>query len=137
MIRFEVRGEPIPQPRPRAARVGRHVHIYTPDRDIAPWKRLVMLAARPVVPATPIEGPVTLEIDFFLSRPASVKPAKRPLPITKPDLDNLTKAVMDVITDVGIWRDDCQVCKHVISKEYAAPGCSAGVIVRIDQLEIP
>jgi Holliday junction resolvase RusA-like endonuclease len=43
-------------------------------------------------------------------------------PIGKPDCDNLAKAVLDCITQLGcFWRDDSQVVHLTISKEYTLP----------------
>jgi Holliday junction resolvase RusA-like endonuclease len=45
----------------------------------------------------------------------------------KPDADNLAKAVLDVCTDLGIWRDDSQITLLRVGKLYAGkvgtPGC--------------
>jgi Holliday junction resolvase RusA-like endonuclease len=47
--------------------------------------------------------------------------------IQKPDLDNLVKAVQDALTDVGVWRDDAQVNRQIVVREWcpqhARPGC--------------
>jgi Holliday junction resolvase RusA-like endonuclease len=53
--------------------------------------------------------------------------------IAKPDLDNLAKAVMDAISDLGtIWRDDSQVAALRMSKMYT--GCGGGCTVVIKPL---
>lgn len=36
--------------------------------------------------------------------------------LERPDLDNLTKTVMDVMTQIGIWEDDSQVCRLQLYK---------------------
>ena len=42
----------------------------------------------------------------------------------RPDIDNLAKAVMDAINQVGIWEDDSQVAHLDIRKIYSEePRC--------------
>ena len=38
--------------------------------------------------------------------------------ISKPDLDNLEKAVMDALTTAGVWCDDAQVVEKHSAKVY-------------------
>jgi Holliday junction resolvase RusA-like endonuclease len=73
-------------------------------------------------------GPVRVEIDFYLPRPASVKVTKRPLPIVPPDVDKLARAALDGLNqgfDTGkvgdgvIFADDSQVVELVACKYYA------------------
>jgi len=37
---------------------------------------------------------------------------------SKPDTDNLSKAVLDCLTELGMWRDDCQVVREMTTKRY-------------------
>lgn len=63
---------------------------------------------------------VCVEVDFYLPRPASVKPTKRPLPIVPPDLDKLLRGLLDGIGQSQvIWQDDSQVCEILARKHYA------------------
>jgi crossover junction endodeoxyribonuclease RusA len=36
----------------------------------------------------------------------------------KPDPDNLAKAVMDALTDCGMWRDDAQIVVLEVTKRF-------------------
>lgn len=48
----------------------------------------------------------------------------------KPDTDNLLKAVMDALTQLGVWKDDAQVCEVHSLKQYAAePGAKITISV--------
>ena len=38
---------------------------------------------------------------------------------TKPDTDNLQKLLKDVMTSVGFWKDDAQVCSEIVEKFFA------------------
>ena len=66
------------------------------------------------------EAPVSVKLIFHLKRP------KKPRfmdPATRPDVDKLSRAVLDAITDSGvIWRDDSQVVRLLAEKHYARPG---------------
>jgi Holliday junction resolvase RusA-like endonuclease len=79
-------------------------------------------------------GSVAVRLDFYLRRPENhYLPAngKRPSPelrsdapmycIKAPDIDKLTRAILDALTDAGVWKDDAQVVKVVATKMYADP----------------
>jgi Holliday junction resolvase RusA-like endonuclease len=123
-IAFEVLGEPKSQPRPKAARRGRFIHVYTPA-TAKKWKGLVASAAKPFL-ASKLTGPLSLELDFTFLRPKSHYTSKglftkrAPKDHTKkPDVDNLAKAVMDALTDAGLWEDDDQIVSLRVTKKYA------------------
>jgi Holliday junction resolvase RusA-like endonuclease len=76
----------------------------------------------------PLCGAVTLTIRFFFARPQSHygRNAKHELlptapgpHITRPDIDNLVKAVKDSLTKI-IWEDDSQVVQEFATKEYTS-----------------
>jgi len=80
-------------------------------------------------------GAISLSIEFIMPRPARFVwkgPHAEPRHYTKPDRNNLEKAVEDALTGI-LWRDDCQVCQGPVSKRYARPGeaCGAHVTVEI------
>jgi Holliday junction resolvase RusA-like endonuclease len=109
MITIEVFGNPVPQGRPRFARVGKFVKTYDP-KESAAWKDSIKLQA--------IDGALRLKCEFHLSRPPSVSVKKRPHPIVKPDLDNLLKAVKDALKGI-VWVDDSQVVELEATKRYS------------------
>lgn len=75
------------------------------------------LAARGDTPT--ITGPVKLSIQFFMPRPASVSPGKRPHPTVAPDLDKLIRAVGDALKSAGVYKDDCLIVSIQATKQYA------------------
>ena len=133
-IVLKVEGIPKPQPRPRAfARKmgdGKYsARIYDAGTAEA-WKSRIAVEAIKHRPEQLIDGPIRVELFFFMPRPKSHHKAgkpDRPLkdsapmhPIGKPDCDNLAKAVLDCITQLGcFWRDDSQVVHLTITKEYS------------------
>lgn len=134
-ISFWVSGEPKGQPRPRAfaRKFGDKWQARVYDAKTAEgWKSQIAIAWRENQPVgfVKYEGPVCLTINFNLPRPKShfLKSGLRTDAPTfcckKPDVDNFAKAVMDAMTQLGIWNDDCQVCTLRVSKVFAsgAPG---------------
>lgn len=123
MIAFTVLGEPIPQGSSKAFFVkalGRAVITNANPRTKA-WRTSVSDAAlKARADALPIEGVgVEVFVEFYLPRPASA-PKRVTVPAKKPDVDKLLRAILDGITDAGVWRDDAQVVRVVATKAFAA-----------------
>ena len=81
------------------------------------------------------EGAVKVEAVFYLTRKSSVK---RPYPTVPPDIDKVTRSLLDGITArsksgqiLGVWQDDSQVVRLEVSKVYATK--EAGVAVTISK----
>jgi Holliday junction resolvase RusA-like endonuclease len=142
MIEFTVHGEPKAQPRPRAfARTfmvnGRQVssaRVYDAKTSEG-WKSEIALAVRPFIPKTPIAGAVAIEVDFIFERPKShwgkrgVRPSAPTHHVSKPDLDNLIKAVKDCLTVLRVWGDDSQVIAENLTKMYGdRPGARVKIV---------
>jgi len=130
---FFAPGIPKGQPRPRAFSRGGKARVYDPGTAEG-WKAQVALAAREAgLDGAMLDGPVSVRVDFFMPRPKRLKEGA-PLDHTgKPDLDNLAKAVLDCLTQIGAWGDDAQVTELAMTKRYAAAGArsGAGVVVRL------
>lgn len=139
-IAFFASGDPKGQPRPRAfaRKMGAKFVARVFDSGTAEgWKSQIATAALAHRPAAPLQGPVKLTLTFSFPRPKkhyrSNNPAKglrEDAPhfhTGKPDNDNLQKAVMDAITQLGgFWIDDAQVAQVLSRKIYSTvPGCMA------------
>lgn len=74
------------------------------------------MAQRDRVPL-PFEGPVRVDLCFFLVRPASAK--KRSKPHVIPDGDKLERAVWDALQRAGVFANDSQVTSWTGEKRYA------------------
>lgn len=82
-----------------------------------------------------LQGPVELDIVFYLERPKSIRIQDRPEPIVPPDIDKLVRGVADALTIAEIYEDDSQVVKLTAIKSYADlrdPG--AFIVVRHAQI---
>jgi len=122
VIRLIVPAVPVAQPRQRHAVIGGHIRNYTPtDHPVNAYKAAVM-AAVAEAGITPIDGPVAVDVLFYLPRPKRLtrkKDPDGPIPHTaKPDVDNLWKSTADALSGLA-WRDDSQVCRTRASKWYA------------------
>lgn len=80
-------------------------------------------------PDSPINGPLVLEIVAALPYPRSATKKRLEsilrgfeLPTKKPDLDNLAKQIMDAMTRLKFWNDDCQIVCLRCEKIYARDG---------------
>ena len=132
MISMRVNGDPVPQPRPRVAVRGRHATAYVPARhpvhawradvrELAQWameQKWLLMAPRAM--------PLSVELVFELRRPKSNKTR---IPVGRPDLDNLAKAVLDACEGV-IWANDSQISHLSVSKRW---GDNPGVVIHVAQ----
>jgi len=106
-------------PRPRVA--GRYAYMPT---NYLQWKNQFKIFVRQQYKGKTIEEPVFIEIQFVFLRPNSLMrkkdPSERILKGTKPDLDNLVKAVLDGLQDAKVLKDDSQVVGLITHKWYGA-----------------
>lgn len=134
-----IKGQPVPQPRPRACLRGRRAGIYNPP-SADEWK--AKIAAGLVDYANRDDKrPFMLFLTFYMRRPLShygtgknKHKIKRNAPdhhLQTPDIDNLTKAVMDAITVLNVWRDDSQVVSLNAAKVWSDVREDAGVNIAI------
>ena len=129
LISFQVHGLPIPQGSTRAWVIHGKPIITSSAKGLSTWRRLVADVAQNYAPKEPWEGPVGIELHFGLPKPKSAPKKKRVWPDKRPDLDKLTRAVLDALTYV-VFADDSQVIEIQASKDYGAPG----VVVEIRRI---
>ena len=68
---------------------------------------------------------VNIGVSWFKKGLSEVEPR-----ITKPDVDNLAKLILDAMTKAGYWHDDNQVCDLRITK-YDGP--IGGLAVTVEE----
>lgn len=111
---------------------------YTPAETEA-YESLIRLAASKAMEGLlPFTGPIRMDLAIICPVPASWSNARRLralagqiAPTTKPDADNVEKAVKDGINGV-VYRDDVQVVQDSKSKRY---GEVPGVRVTVTEIE--
>jgi Holliday junction resolvase RusA-like endonuclease len=141
-VEFFVPGQPAAWPRPVKSKSG---HIY-PNRSADPWGHQVRASAIERIPADaaaqwPRDGAFHVAIGFAFVRPQSHyanKPYQVPrrlkdsAPVSmlkRPDVDNLTKMVLDALgawNDLPplLWFDDAQVVWIQARKHWASAACA-------------
>ncbi|MCL2480145.1 MAG: RusA family crossover junction endodeoxyribonuclease [Spirochaetaceae bacterium] len=117
-------GKPKAQPRPKAARIGNYIRIYTPD-TAKEWRQRIKNTFLCVRRSSQITEPCKADIDFYFKGKGQGFFSKRP------DVDNLAKAVFDALTEIGIWKDDSLICDSRL-KKYS--GKQEGAAIRIYSL---
>ena len=92
------------------------------------WRKAVDDAVRQAMfdsgDLSKFEGAVKVEAVFYLTRKPSVK---REYPTVPPDVDKLTRALLDACK--AVWTDDALVVRLEVSKKYAVG--QSGVAVTI------
>ena len=138
-VSFFVPGQPVGKGRPRAARRGSHIQLYTPEKTSS-YESLVATAAHGAMRgAEPIRGACHVDMDIRLMVPMSWSAKRRNqaldglvFPTKKPDLDNILKAVFDAINGI-VWEDDVQAVYVQAVKRYSAV---PGVHVNVKSVEV-
>ena len=69
------------------------------------------------VPPEPFRGPLRVLTKWCY--PATEKHPAGTWKTTKPDTDNLQKALLDSMTKLGFWKDDAQVASEITEKFWA------------------
>lgn len=135
-------GLPKGQPRPRAFVRNGRAAVY--DAGTAEgWKGDVARACKELEGRWLIH-PLAVSLTFYMPRPKSHYRTNGNLkdssPMflhdSKPDADNLAKAIMDALTGIHAWQDDDQVCELTVLKRWEIPHTEApGCAIRISELK--
>ena len=129
MIAFTVPGAPQGKGRPKVVKIAGFTRMATPAKTVA-YEGLVAHAAQAAMAGRPMfDAAVACCVDILAPVPASWSGKKQRmalagevLPTTKPDADNVVKAVFDGLNGV-LWRDDVLVVDLHVRKRYAATPC--------------
>ena len=129
-IEFFVPGAPVGKGRPRAARRGAGVVMFTPGRT-ADYEALVATTAAATLAGDALaahqllDGPLEAVLEMRFPVPASWSKAKRARALagvewhtSKPDADNVAKAILDACNGV-VFRDDSQVVILIATKAFS------------------
>lgn len=121
----QVMGLPVVQGNHRVSRLGR---IYEANSaELHAWRSQIAWAVR-AGKMTQHTKPCAVMLDFRLPRP------RRPRfdrPGVRPDIDKLTRPVLDALTLAGILADDSLVVTVVASKHYADDDHPVGVTITV------
>ena len=133
-VTFFVQGDPKGQPRARACVRGKHAGVYDPGTADG-WKLAVADGWRQQ-DRKEFAAAVRLNLVFYFRRPKShfrtdgtLKPGAPKQHLSKPDADNLAKAVMDQLTRLRAWADDRLVCTLTVRREWAKTEAGCHIII--------
>ena len=131
-------GPPIGKGRPRAAKMGAHIRLYTPKKT-ADWERSSALIMRNAWLRPPSDDLCKAEIVAVFPRPKRLLRKKdsehRLWHGSKPDIDNICKCVLDSLVMAGVIRDDTQVVLLSASTVYASKSEGPCVEVRLSSVD--
>lgn len=139
MIAVRVNGLPAPQGSKRVL----NGNLVESSRAVGPWRDAVRSEIQRVVftraagePDLRIRQPaaVSVVIDFYLPKPKSA-PRRQEHPVRRPDVDKLTRATLDGITEGGAIADDSQVVTLYVRKMYAYDEQPPGACIWIREQE--
>lgn len=95
-------------------------------------KQLLRLVLAPHAPREPLTGAIGLDVMWRFSYKGMAH-YDGEYKTTRPDTDNLNKALKDVMTDLGYWKDDALVAREYIEKVWHQE--CPGLYVRIEEIE--
>lgn len=136
MISITIPGEPATiTAQQKGVRVIAGQALFYTKAAVTAEKRRIRAAIHPRLPAAPLEGPLFSAIRFVhpLTQQLAARhvgelsnPTFHLFHDKRPDVDNLTKLVLDALTadpkrqQKGVWRDDGQVCVLLLGKVYGS-----------------
>lgn len=135
IIKLVIPGQPKSWARPRAGRGASGKPYFFEDKRVTQWRNLIIMVAQEHITKNPgfqmLGGdqkhpvPLSIEVLFFLPRP--MKYCRKmdqggPIPcVTRPDLDNLYKGVVDALQGV-VFRDDSLIYSMTVHKLFHSKG---------------
>jgi Holliday junction resolvase RusA-like endonuclease len=129
MYLFEIHQKPIPQKQTQWGR-GKGYDPSKKDKETLIWQ------IRAYAPIKPIEGPVLVDIMFYMPIPKTSKIQARNmangaiLPIKRPDVDNLAYLITNAMKGI-FYEDDSQIVDLLLHKRY---GEQTKTVVKVIEL---
>lgn len=107
---------------------GKPVFYDPPELKAAKAKLQDYIA--PFAPEAPVSGSVRLLTKWLFPVMGDHKNGE--YKATRPDTDNLQKALKDIMTKLGFWNDDAQVASEIVEKFWAD---TPGIYISVTQLD--
>ncbi len=134
-MKIFIPGQPIAQPRVKVSTRGGFARAYVDAKHpIHAYKQAIRLAYVNAGGEV-LEGPVEIRIVCWFERPKSHSKKRRQdrePKTTKPDLDNVGKAILDALNEIA-YNDDGQVFMLTVEKWYAGPYDLIGTVLEVTQ----
>lgn len=109
-------------------------------KKLHPWRDKIRDVAGEAYAGDPIDGPVAVQLVFYMLRPAThfgsgrnsavVKASAPRYPTVRPDIDKLERAVLDAGTGV-LWLDDSRIVEKHSYERYVETADDEGVKVTV------
>ena len=136
IVHVDVLGIPAPQGSKR--HVGRGILIESSTK-VGPWREAVVAAATNQGAAnTRLDGPISLDVSFYLPRPKShfrangdLKPTAPFVQSNTPDLDKLLRSTLDALVQAAVIADDSRVQTIEARKLYATSERAPGALIML------
>lgn len=117
-FKLTVYSEPIPKARARTCVRNGRVMSFTP-KATADAEADIRNQIRDAKAFYPKGTPLKVNLAFYISKPPSVS-KKRIYPVTRPDIDNYIKLVLDALNQY-LFEDDSQIVELHATKAYGQP----------------
>ena len=95
---------------------GRRGHFFKSAR-LMQTEATYMGRLLPHCPKEPSELPIALSLEFRYS--AKSKQLRGTWKTSRPDVDNIAKLLIDCMTKSGFWKDDSQIVRLTLEKNYS------------------
>lgn len=120
-LTFFIEGTPIPQGSKTAIRHGRRARLIEANKRLKPWRNTLQTALAAQAAGRRVPGPFTIYLAFRFTPPQ--RPRYRNangvgIHAVKPDVDKLTRAVLDSLTAADIIDDDARCIALTATKNY-------------------
>ncbi len=124
-IRFTVPGKPVAKGRAQASVIAGHVRMRTPAKTVAYESTVALVASQAMQGRELMEGPLRLSVVAYFPMAKSwpkkkVEAARRGevLPTSRPDADNVAKAIADACNGI-CYADDAAIVSLAVVKAFA------------------
>ena len=123
-LKITIYSVPVAKARPRTVFTNGKIRTYTPKKTTVFENELRSLAFLAMREKTITEKPIMLKVNFGIPVPNSWSKVKKNKafenaikPVTRPDIDNYLKCILDGLNNV-VFKDDSQVVEISASKKY-------------------
>ena len=121
-MKFTIPLQPKPKQRPQHGKG----YTFTP-KETREYEQIVGFYARRAI-RQPLTGAISVKIDFYMPIPKSWTKTKKEgafegliRPSSKPDIDNLTKAILDGMNSGIAYTDDSLIVELIVREWYGEP----------------
>lgn len=136
IVHVDVLGIPAPQGSKR--HVGRGILVESSTK-VGPWREAVVAAATNQGAANMrLDGPIHVDVSFYLPRPKShfrangdLKPTAPFVQSNTPDLDKLLRSTLDALVQAAVIADDARVQHIEARKLYATSERAPGALIML------